>query len=392
MLMYSMDCGGIEKAAVSILRALPYDIFDVTLILDHKWGPFLNLVPTDVRVVELVTDKAYRLHTKMGDKKWLLYSLSHGYIKDFLQMLSYAVKGQFLSFEQKKILRAKLLSKGISFIDEHFDFIFAYSNKEQLYYAVNYYNADNCITWLHREVDLKREDIRYYLPLYEKCSKIYGVSQKVVDSFVKTCPSVANITETYYNLIDKKIGVKLADEYSVKHPNDKFWFLTVGRLTTQKGIDIIPEIALRVKNRGISFAWSIIGDGPLMPELRKKVSEYHLEDCVLIEGEKSNPYPYFKSCDVYLQPSRYEGYCITVAEARMFAKPIVATDFAGASEQLEDGKCGCIVKFGIDSFADGVIKVSMDNTLRMQYVEGLKQQRIDTTDTISTIINYITSK
>ena len=389
--MYSMDCGGIEKAAVSILRALPKDVFDITLILDCKKGPFLNLVPKEVKVIELTTTEIYKLHTNMGDKKWLYYSLIHGYFKEFLLMAIYAIKSLFISFEQKKILRAKLLSKNISFSQEHFDYIFAYSNKEQLYYATNNYNADQCITWLHREIDLKREDIRYYLPLYKKCSKIYGVSQKVVDSFIKYCPSVGNITEVYYNLIDKKLGIELAEKYTLSHPNKAFWFLTVGRLTKQKGIDIIPNIALLLKNKGISFVWSIIGNGPLLINLKEKIRELELEDYIIVEGEKSNPYPYFKSCDVYLQPSRYEGYCITIAEARMFTKPIVATNFAGASEQLENGKAGKIVDFGIESFANGIIEVITNNNLQKQYTENLAKQQIDTTDTIATIIKYMTS-
>ena len=41
-----------------------------------------------------------------------------------------------------------------------------------------------------------------------------------------------------------------------------------------------------------------------------------------------------KQCDLYVQPSRHEGYCITLSEAKCFNKPIVSTNFTGAREQL----------------------------------------------------------
>src|SRR5690625_6841189 len=50
-----------------------------------------------------------------------------------------------------------------------------------------------------------------------------------------------------------------------------------------------------------------------------------------------------KECDIYVHPSRHEGYCITLAEAKTLEKPIVTTDFTGAMEQIEHGKTGLIV-------------------------------------------------
>lgn len=389
ILMYSMDCGGIEKAITSILRNLPLNIFDITLILNKKRGAFLNLVPTGVKIEELATNDDYKRHISMGDKRWLVYSFSHCKFKSFFKTFLYIIKCIFSSREKKAILKAELMASDISFTKEYFDYIFAYSNIEQLYYAIYYYNKKHIAHWLHREIDINREDCRKYLFLYEKCDRIFGVSQKVVDAFLGYLPTLKDKLYTHKNLIDEKLGIALAEEYIVKRPLNKLYFLTVCRMTAQKGVDIIPDIALHLKNSGIQFVWTIVGDGFLKEQTINRVKELKLEDCLDIVGEKPNPYPYFKACDIYLQPSRYEGYCITVAEARIFHKPIIATNFAGANEQLENGKCGKVVEFGVESFANAILEVVSSKQLQEQFIKGLYKQKIDTTDTINIIIEYM---
>lgn len=391
VLMYSMDCGGIEKAAVSLLRALPEKEYEISLIMNKKKGSFLKYIPKHVNIQGLNVSENYKKRVEMGDRKWLLYSLAHGKIKQFFLTLDFIIYKFFKSRENATLKRLKQLSKQIYFSKDEFDFVLSFSNIEQLYHAVHYYNSNHIYYWLHCEIDIQRDDYRKYSNLFQRCDKIFGVSQKATDSFYKYLPQFHDHTSTYRNLIDVKLGQEMSKKYIVKRPHKKWWLLTVARLTRQKGIDIIPEIALKLKESGIDFAWSIIGNGPMQTLLKEKAKKYGIEDELLIEGEIDNPYPYFKDCDIYLQPSRYEGYCITVAEARMFCKPIVATDFAGASEQLEDGKCGKIVRFGIDSFADGIIDVINNPELRKRYKDGLAKQKIDTTDTISVLTDFFKS-
>lgn len=64
---------------------------------------------------------------------------------------------------------------------------------------------------------------------------------------------------------------------------------------------------------------------------------------MIILGKKSNPYPYIKACDLYVQPSRYEGKCVSVKEAQMLGKPVIITAYATASSQLENEVDGVIV-------------------------------------------------
>lgn len=60
-------------------------------------------------------------------------------------------------------------------------------------------------------------------------------------------------------------------------------------------------------------------------------------------GKNLNPYPYICRCDLYVQPSRYEGKCVSVKEAQMLRKPVVITNYATANSQVENGVDGIIV-------------------------------------------------
>ena len=74
-----------------------------------------------------------------------------------------------------------------------------------------------------------------------------------------------------------------------------------------------------------------------------QIEKYCLKDVFILLGNQSNPYTYLKDCDLYVQPSRYEGYCTTTNEARMLSKPVITTDVSGSREQFVDGETGWIV-------------------------------------------------
>ena len=79
-----------------------------------------------------------------------------------------------------------------------------------------------------------------------------------------------------------------------------------------------------------------------------------MEDRVILLGKKDNPYPYIAACDIYVQPSRYEGKSVTVREAQILGKPAVITNYATSASQLENGVDGVIVPMDNESCARGI--------------------------------------
>ena len=73
-------------------------------------------------------------------------------------------------------------------------------------------------------------------------------------------------------------------------------------------------------------------------------------------GKKLNPYPFYKECDIYVQTSRHEGFCITVAEAKVFDLPIIATDVVGVRDQLKQEN-EIVVPRDVESMYQEIVKM-----------------------------------
>ncbi|MGM9869613.1 MAG: glycosyltransferase [Sodaliphilus sp.] len=115
-----------------------------------------------------------------------------------------------------------------------------------------------------------------------------------------------------------------------------------------------------------AIKWYIIGYGGGEALIRQKIREAGMENHVIILGKRSNPYPYIKACDIYVQPSRYEGKSVTVREAQMLCKPIVVTNYPTASSQIRNGVDGVIVPMDNESCAQGIARVILDAPLRQR--------------------------
>ena len=151
--------------------------------------------------------------------------------------------------------------------------------------------------------------------------------------------------------------------------------VTVGRLTIQKGYDIAIDAARILKEKNLIFKWYFIGEGPERIKLEKMIEEYYLQDNVILKGMQINPYKYINDADIYVQTSRFEGYCITLAEARMLDKPIVTTDFDVVHDQIKHEENGLIVEMNPESIVDAIIKLVEDRNLTTYIISNLKKEK-----------------
>ena len=131
--------------------------------------------------------------------------------------------------------------------------------------------------------------------------------------------------------------------------------------------------------------WYIVGYGSDESLIREKIQNAGMEDYVILLGKKSNPYPYIKNCDVYVQPSRYEGKAVTVREAQALHKPVVITRFATSSSQLVDGYDGVIVPMDNEGCARGITQLLddkkqmnrlSDNTSQIDYSNKIELEKL----------------
>ena len=87
---------------------------------------------------------------------------------------------------------------------------------------------------------------------------------------------------------------------------------------------------------------------------------------------QTNPYPYIRMADLYIQPSRFEGHSVTIMEARMLAKPILATH-AAAHEQIEDGVTGALCETDAAALAHRIRQMHDHPEMREQFQQALSK-------------------
>ena len=149
--------------------------------------------------------------------------------------------------------------------------------------------------------------------------------------------------------------------------------LSVGRFSHAKNYDNVPDIGRQMtETSAVDFRWFIIGYGPDEQLIRAKIAEAGMEGRIIILGKRINPYPYIKACDIYVQPSRYEGKSVTVREAQMLYKPVVVTNYPTASSQIKDGKDGVIVPMDNQGCAEGIVNLIRNKAKQEEIIYYLK--------------------
>ena len=245
-------------------------------------------------------------------------------------------------------------------------------------YVVEKTNAHKKIAWIHNEFRAAGYPInrlQRYLLSYQE---IITVSDVVKDEFEQYCPLLKERVYRCHNIIDKSDIIDKSREKtfeSVYFDESAPKLLTIGRMTEQKGFDLAIRAAQLLKERNVSFKWFFVGAGEKEKEYKELMVKCNVEDRVVMLGRKNNPYPYLKECDLYVQPSRHEAYGLVVAEARVLNRPIICSRFAGAEEQIADGKNGRIISVGdIQELADAIQELLLDCEKRNAFIATLQNE------------------
>ncbi|MEE1115084.1 MAG: glycosyltransferase [Eubacterium sp.] len=255
------------------------------------------------------------------------------------------------------------------------------------YFAAEKVRARKRIAWIHTDYSRVAVDVDAELKMWGAYDYIVSISDAVTKSFLQLFPTLAEKILPCGNVLPEKLIRALAEEKPEREsvpaskesdngseadapavgaademPEDgTVRLLSVGRFCTAKNFDSVPAIARRIREMGIPATWYLIGYGSDEALIRQRIREEGAEDFVRILGKKVNPYPYIKACDLYVQPSRYEGKCVTVCEAQMLGKPVVITAYPTAKSQLRDGVDGVIVPTDIEGCAKGIAGLLRDS-------------------------------
>lgn len=376
----SMNVGGTEKALISMLKKIPYKKYEITIFVMEYSGELIQEIPSWINV-KIIPQMNYT------SKEFILNNLSCFNIMSLVKNIYYLIRLRYSSYHQQFYYLSKVLPK----IKESYDIGIAYFAPGEFpnWYVVNNINAKKKVTWIHSDVsNFKGISNKHCKKIYSKYDKIFCVSNEVAEIFKSYFPECKQKIDVFYNIIKKSDIQKKA--FELESFNDKFEgikILTVGRLSNEKGQQIIPDIVLKLKNDSINFRWYCIGDGILKQYINKKIKEYNIEDNLKMLGLNTNPYPFIRDCDIYVQPSKYEGYCTTVEEARCFEKPIIMTKCSGAYEQVINNETGFITNFNENEIYEKIKLLLQNDDILNKLKENCKKINIDTSNEILKLDN-----
>lgn len=380
----NMQIGGAETSLLGLLQSIDYSKYNIDLMLLHPSGELMPLIPKNIHLIS--PPKAYK-SLALPIKQSLLKEREYGIVAARLigKLLgrlyadkTYATKQ--LSHKLSLWFLPKIKSSydmAISFIDPH-------------YIVTRKVDAKVTLGWLHTDFSKIQPSKRDY-NMWGQLDYIVHVSSACKKEFLKAYPHLEHKSIVIENILSALFIQKQSVENKITFnlSKDSITLLSIGRFSTAKNFDNVPEICRLLRADGLDVTWYLIGYGGDEGLILQKIQEHGMEPYVKLLGKKENPYPYIQACDVYVQPSRYEGKCVAVREAQMLGKPVIITNYPTSGSQLEDGVDGLIVPLDNEGCAAGIAAALRNPPLLARLAETCRKRDYSNAQEIQKLYDLI---
>lgn len=375
--MHYMEIGGAETALVGLLNALDPARVDVDLFLyDHR-GEMMQFIPEWVNLLPQIPKYSVleRPIVELVKRGFWGIAVTRLWAK-FLSQKVYKRSGSKLENNGGLDKMSKCTTPLLPKINPSMTYDLAISFLTPHRIVAEKVKAKKKIAWIHTDYTRVWVDAEEELKVWQKYDYVASISSDVTNTFLQVFPSLAPKIVEIENILSPKFVRKraeLEDTDKEFRQTDKISLLSIGRYSEQKNYDNVPDICKRLIGKTkLNIKWYIIGYGGDEALIRQKIKEAGMEEHVILLGKRSNPYPYIKACDIYVQPSRYEGKSVTVREAQMLCKPVVVTNYPTAPSQIRSGIDGVIVPMDNEGCANGLAEVICDKPLQERIIAHLK--------------------
>lgn len=390
---HTMNIGGIERSLLGLLRSIDYSEYSVDLFLMRYEGELLTAIPQEVNVLpEIKECTCYAVPIKAVIKKCQLgmcvgrvIAKAKARAFEKRQLDSSLHSSVELEYSHKYTMRfVPKLKSGVEIYD------LAISFATPHYFVRDKVVAKRKIAWIHTDYSTIEIDRESELKMWGGFDYIAGVSEKCVSGFVNKFPELEDKTMVIENiLLSEAVREEALEKIDGVFDKSYINLLSVGRFDPAKNFEAVPEIVASLLGKGLKIRWYLIGFGQTESCITRNIQKFNVSDSVIILGKKENPYPYIKSCDVYVQPSKFEGKCVAVREAQILCKPVIITHYLTAESQVESGVNGYIIEQGTANIVEGLYKLLMSRDELKQVSEHCKMQDFGNKDEIKKIYRLI---
>lgn len=359
--MPSMFIGGAERSLLGLFEVIDYEKYDVSLFLYRHEGEFLSYIPEQVHLLPPMKEYGtfdVPIRSLLFSRRWM-FGLARLISKLALKLhclISREKKGVWMSMQYTARYLLPLLPE----IPGEYDLgVMFLGVADPLIHKVK---AKKKVTWCHTDYDTLYPNKGMDRKTYEAVDHVVFVSDACREKMTRFYPALTDKTRVIENILGEKLLLQQAEVPVKDMPrlDDGYRLLSIGRFSEAKNFDNVPNICKSLLDAGLHVKWYLIGYGGDEELIRQKILEAGMEEHVILLGKKENPYPYIKACDLYVQPSRYEGKCVTVREAQTLGKPVVITRYATSASQLEEGVDGVIVPMDNEGCAAGIADLLRD--------------------------------
>lgn len=360
---------GAETALVNMLRAIDKEKYDISLFVLAGQGELIDEVPDYVKVLNKRYYKC-SVHSREG-KRYLLKTVLSSMNRNvsILKNLAYIMGNLFDMLKKRNVLIEKLLwrviSDGAYIPHEKYDLAVAFLEGGSSYYVAEHINAVKKAAFVHVDYVKAGYSRRLDKYTYSHFDKIYAVSNEVKNVFMQVYPEHAGKLEVFHNIIDREgilnkagMGSGFTDDF------DGIRLLSVGRLTTQKALNVSVDAMKLLISSGERVRWYVLGEGDQRKKLEEQIERLGMKNDFLLLGAVDNPYVFMSQADIYVHASRFEGKSIAIQEAQVLGMSMVISDCSGNREQVVQGVDGILCNLDAESIAEAVKDLIHDKEKR----------------------------
>lgn len=321
--------GGAERVSVNLANAL-VDYYDVYIIsMMHVYGEIPYEINPKIQCFYLSENENYRLR----------------------QMV--------VNF--RKDLRNLLKS---NFIDE----IFLMGIYSGLVGSLNCFDLKTKVYFCDHGV-LENELNDKQATLSRKISSVLSnytivLTNRSVEAYKKIFKTPKKKLIQIYNWVEDKV-YEFSKDYDIKSNK----IISVGRISHEKGFDMLVKVANELKNVNNNWKWDIYGDGPEFDKIKRKICEYELQDKVKLKGQENFIYDKYGGYSMLVLTSYTESFGLVLVEAQVNKLPLVSFDvLTGPAEIISDGENGFLVEpFDVKKMSVKINELLENQQLRIRF-------------------------
>ncbi|RDU24799.1 glycosyltransferase [Anaerosacchariphilus polymeriproducens] len=368
--IYYLGSGGAEKALINLLDMIDYERYQVDVLLFKQEGLYLDQLNPKANLLPIIPE----FEKIDSNKKYIKWALKNGKPISALKKVYYFYcwkKGKNIDRQEWELCWSKIPS-----LKKEYDVAVGYMQGLPIRYVAGIVKAKVKFGWIHSEYEKISKNINFDRYFFQRLNYIISVSDKCTNSICKCLPEFKDKTFTLLNLMSSKLINEKANVG--EGDTDKFdgiRLLSIGRLEKVKGYEMAIEACSILKQKGHKIRWNVIGIGGLKNELLTLIRQFNIEDCFILIGERSNPYPFIKQADIYVQTSLFEGKSVAIDEAKILRKAICVTNFNSVYDQLEHEKTAEIVEKNPQAIAAGIEKLIKNPDYRELLSQNLAMER-----------------